>query len=195
MDRTVSQQKKKVVMNYVYATLIGMLVVACALTIALVNANNGKTKAEIGEEGVSVSGNTYVVPMKNASIQKDYSGTELQYNDTLKQWEIHKAVDFLATDDFQVFAVANGTVSKVYTNYLEGGVVEIMHDNGMVTVYKSLSTEINVAVGDMVSAGEVIGSVSESMAQELNSGAHLHFEMILNGTKVDPNNYLPLGNK
>jgi len=195
MDRTTSNQKKKFALNYIYATLIGMLVVACALTIALVNAGKVKPDANVGGESVQVSANTYVVPMKNATIQKDYSGTELQFNDTLKQWEIHKAIDFIATDDKQVFAVANGTVSKVYNNYLEGGVVEISHDNGLVSVYKSLDSNINLQVGDKVNAGDVIGNASETMAQELNSGAHLHFEMLLNGVKVDPNNYIPLGNK
>jgi len=195
MDRTTSNQKKKFALNYIYATLIGMLVVACALTIALVNAGKVKPDANVGGESVQVSANTYVVPMKNATIQKDYSGTELQFNDTLKQWEIHKAIDFIATDDKQVFAVANGTVSKVYNNYLEGGVVEISHANGLVSVYKSLDSNINLQVGDKVNAGDVIGNASETMAQELNSGAHLHFEMLLNGVKVDPNNYIPLGNK
>ncbi len=195
MDRTTSQQKKKFALNYVYATLIGMLVVACAITIALVNANNSNNQAVIGGESVSVSANTYVVPMKNATIQKDYSGTELQYNDSLKQWEIHKAVDFLASDDTQVYAVANGTVSKAYTNYLEGGVIEITHSNGLVSVYKSLSEDLKVSVGDVVSAGDIIGTAGNTMAQEQNSGAHLHFEMLLNGVKVDPNNYIPLGNK
>lgn len=195
MDRTTINQKKKFSLNYIYATLIGMFVVACSLTIALVNSGKVQDNANIGGSEVPVSANTYVVPMRNATINKDFSSTELQFNDTLKQWEIHKAIDFVATDDTQVFAVANGTVSKVYNNYLEGGVVEISHNNGLVTVYKSLSTEINVAVGDVVSAGDVIGTAGVTMAQELNSGAHLHFEMLVNGVKVDPNNYLPLGNK
>ena len=51
--------------------------------------------------------------MKNATISKDYSGSELQYNETLKQWEIHKAIDFIPSDDVKVYAVADGTVSNV----------------------------------------------------------------------------------
>ena len=133
--------------------------------------------------------------MKNATISKDYSGSELQYNDTLKQWEIHKAIDFKAGDDLDVFAVSNGTVSNVYTNYLEGTVIEITHNNGLTSVYKSLASDVNVKVGDKVSAGQTIGKAGETMAQELNTGAHLHFEMLSNGVKVDPNNYIDLGNK
>ncbi len=195
MDKTNFQQKKKVVMNYVYAILIGILVIACAVTIALVSANNSNGRADVGDDGVDVSTTTYVVPMQNATIAKDYSGTELQYNDTLKQWEIHKAIDFIATDNQNVYAVADGTVSNVYTNYLEGTVVEISHSDGIVSIYKSLASDVSVAVGDTVSAGQVIGQVGDSMAQESNTGAHLHFEMTVNGVKVDPNDYLSLGDK
>ena len=120
MDKTNSQQKKKVVMNYVYAILIGILVIACAVTITLVSADNSNGRADVGDDGVDVSTTTYVGPMQNATIAKDYSGTELQYNDTLKQWEIHKAIDFIATDNLNVYAVADGTVSNVYTNWQRG---------------------------------------------------------------------------
>lgn len=195
MDKVNSQQKKKIAMNYVYAVLIGILVIACAVTIALVSTNNSNSEAEIGEDGIDVSTASFVVPMQNASIVKDYSGSELQYNDTLRQWEIHKAIDFLASDDLNVYAVADGTVSNVYTNYLEGTVIEISHSDGIVSVYKSLNSEVSVAVGDSVSAGQIIGQVADSMAQESNTGAHLHFEMTVNGVKVDPNDYLSLGDK
>ena len=197
MQKTVSEQKKKVILNYIYATVIGILVVACAIIIALVNAKPSTPTQNITTptDTVPVATVTYVVPLKNATIAKDYSASELQFNDTLKQWEIHKAIDFVATDDLSVYAVSNGTVSNIYTNYLEGTVIEISHNNGLVSVYKSLNKEVKVAVGDVVSAGQVIGSVSETMAQELNSGAHLHFEMLSNGAKINPNDYLDLGNK
>ncbi len=195
MNNTINQQKKKTIMTYIYATIIGLLVVACAVTIAVVSTSNGNS-LNVGGEVVDVSNNTYIVPMRDYTIQKDYSASELQYNDTLKQWEIHKAIDFLAGEDLDVMAVADGTVSNVYTNYLEGTVVEITHSNGVISVYKSLSSDsVTVASGDKVSAGTVIGKASDSMAQELNNGAHLHFEMTVNGVKVDPNDYLALGNK
>ena len=200
MNKTNISQKKKTILNYVYATLIGLLVVACAVTIALVNAKNTKsveteTNVTPPSESLPVATVTYVVPINNATIAKDYSGTELQYNDTLKQWEIHKAIDFVANDDLNVYAVSDGTVSNVYTNYLEGTVIEITHSNGLISIYKSLNSDVNVSVGNKISGGTVIGSVGETMAQELNTGAHLHFEMTKNGAKVNPNDYIDLGNK
>ena len=194
MEKTNSTQKKKNLLNYMYAIIIGMLVVACAVTIAVVNANNTSSEANIGDT-VPVSTTTFVLPMKNATIAKDYSASELQYNNTLKQWEIHKAIDFLAGEDLNVYAITDGTVSNVYTNYLEGTVVEITHKNGLISIYKSLTKEVNVNVGDKVQAGSVIGKVAESMAQELNVGAHLHFELTKDGVKVNPNDYLDLGVK
>lgn len=210
MDRTNANQKKRIIMNYVYATIIGLLVIVCAVVIGVVNANNSSSKiptivnpeVEVGgnvnnnnqNQDIVVSAPTFVVPMKGATVAKDYSAKELQYNETLKQWEIHKAIDFVAGENLNVFAITDGKISNVYTNYLEGTVVEITHDNGLVTVYKSLETA-KVKVGDKVIAGQTIGVAGQTMAQEQTASAHLHLEVLKNGVKVDPNNYIDLGAK
>ena len=114
MNQTNSTQKKNL-LNYIYALLIGLLVLACAIAIAVVNENSQSLAEVSPEENVTVSVSTFTTPMKNYTISKDYSATELQFNETLKQWEIHKAIDFLAGDNLDVFAVGNGTVTNVYT--------------------------------------------------------------------------------
>ena len=195
MNKTKSNQKKSNIMSYVYAAIIALLIVACAVVIAIVNVKNTNQTLSVSENTVLVSGKTYIAPLNNATVAKDYSGSELQYNDTLKQWEIHKAIDFIAGDDKNVYAMTNGTVSNVYTNYLEGTVIEISHAEGLVSVYKSLDENVTVKIGDKVQAGDVIATVSASMAQELNSGNHLHFELLKDGKKVNPNDYLDLGAK
>ena len=195
MEKTKMSQKRNSIITYLYAIIIGLLIVACAVTIAFINAKNTSTETSIGDQAVLVSASTFVVPMKNASIAKDYSASELQYNDTLKQWEIHKAIDFIAGEDLSVYAIKDGTISNVYTNYLEGTVVEISRKDGLVSIYKSLDKNVKVKVGDKVNGGSVIGVAGNSMAQELNAGAHLHFELLKDGVKVNPNNYLDLGNK
>ncbi|MGN0788191.1 MAG: peptidoglycan DD-metalloendopeptidase family protein [Candidatus Onthoplasma sp.] len=194
MQNENSKQKRKILMNYLCATIIGMLVIACAIVIAVANANNVSGNTGNITETIPVANTTFVVPMKNATLAKDYSGSELQYNDTLKQWEIHKGIDFVAGDNLDVFAVADGTVSNVYTNYLEGNVVEITHANGIISIYKSLEA-VNVKVGEKVNAGTIIGQAGDSMAQELNTGKHLHLEMKKDGKLVDPNDYIDLGSK
>ena len=196
MDKTDNKQKRSNLTSYIYAAIISLMVVACAITIAFVNAKGVNKNASVGtNDVVQVAATTFVVPIKNATVAKDYSASELQYNETLKQWEIHKAIDFIASDDLNVYAAGDGTVSKLYTNYLEGTVIEISHKDALVSVYKSLNKDVKVSVGDKVYAGSIIGNITESMATELNTGAHLHFEMLKNGTKVNPNNYIDLGNK
>ena len=202
MKNSQIEQRKKVIFNIIYATIIGILIVACIVTIVAVSGKEVSTQKPIQnvkpdaniKEDIVVSTTTYVVPIKDATIVKDYSATELQYNETLKQWEIHKAIDFIAGENLDVFSITNGIVTNVYNNYLEGSVIEITHDNGLVSVYKSLEVA-NVSVGDKVSAGQIIGKVGNSMAQELNAGAHLHFELFENGVKINPSNYLDLGSK
>ena len=71
-----------------------------------------------------------------------------------------------------------------YYNY--GYTVKIQHDNGLVTVYAHLES-VSVEVGQRVAAGQEIGKVGNTG----NSfGPHLHFEVIKNGVKVNPLNYV-----
>lgn len=199
MEKLDSTQKKKILYSMLYAAIVAVLIVMAALTVILLNNQDkviqSNSNLNVGpEQEVVVAAPSYVVPLKDATVVKDYSAKELQYNESLKQWEIHKAIDFLAGSSLDVLAFSDGTVSKVYSNYLEGTVIEIAHANGLVSVYKSLESA-NVKVGDKVSAGQVIGTLGNTMAQEQNQGVHLHFELLKDGKKINPNDYLDLGSK
>lgn len=199
MEKFDSTQKKKILYSVLYAAIVALLIVAAALTVIMFNKedniiqNNSNLNVG-GEQDIVVAAPSYVVPLKDATVIKDYSAKELQYNESLKQWEIHKAIDFLAGNSLEVLAFSDGTVSNVYSNYLEGTVIEIAHTNGLVSVYKSLESA-NVKVGDKVSAGQVIGTLGNTMAQEQSQGIHLHFELLKDGKKINPNDYLDLGSK
>ena len=189
---TMDKVKKNTIRNVTYGLLVAFTIILSAVLIA-VNANKASNQSA-ASIAVGTTPITYTTPMENASVVKDFSNKELQYNDTLKQWEIHKALDITSDTSSNVFAIADGTVTNVYTNYLEGGVIEISHDNGIKSVYKSLE-DISVKNGAFVKAGDVIGAVSTSMARELNTGAHLHFEMFENNLAVNPNNYIDFSKK
>lgn len=170
------------------------LILTCSIVLGatLVAVNVGKDE-KINSPAViqtSTPEASYYCPLENCTVLKDYNDEELQYNDTLKQWEIHKAVDLTADADSKVFAIANGTVTNIYTNYLEGTVVEISHNNGLTSIYKSLNSDLKIKLGDYVKQGTAIGTVSSTMARELNSGSHLHFELLLNKIYVNPNDYI-----
>lgn len=189
---TMDKSRKNIIRNIVYASVVAFAVILSAVLITIGASNSRPSNTATIAVGSNVV--TYVSPMENASVVKDFSNKELQYNDTLKQWEIHKALDLASDTSNNVLAIANGTVTNVYTNYLEGSVIEIAHDNGIKSVYKSLE-DVSVKNGDYVKAGDVIASVSTSMARELNTGAHLHFEMYQNNLAVNPNDYIDFSNK
>ena len=105
-----------------------------------------------------------------------------------------------ATMGAAVYAADNGTVIDVCNscthNYGKdgscgcgggyGNYIMISHGNGMVTMYGHLSYA-SVSLGQTVSRGETIGAAGST---GWSTGAHLHFEVIVNGSKVDPCSYV-----
>lgn len=178
----------------------GGLVLAIGITIIAVGT--GETKANVSEaknpvvsvdtEPMSVL--TFTLPMNEVNIVKDYSNDELFFNSTLGRWEFHNGIDLTSTDQ-KVFAVADGTVSKVYSDYANGTVIEIDHGNNLKSVYGSLSENVLVNVGDKVQKGTEIGTASTTATSEINDNAHLHFSFLENEKNVDPANYLDLASK
>ncbi len=147
------------------------------------------------ESFVSAEPVRFLSPLSSVDVIKNYSNSALQYSKTLKQWEAHKAIDFLAEEGTDVFAVLDGTITEVSYNYLMGNVVKLDVGKGLVVVYKSLQNDPPVKPGDKVKRGDVIGKVSATAKSEASDGPHLHLETWLNGENVDPNEYLDLTEK
>lgn len=98
----------------------------------------------------------------------------------------NSGVDYKSDETFDVVSVFDGTVSKVTENNLLGKIIEITHSNNVITVYQSLS-EVQVKEGDSVLQGQVIGKSGESNILK-DLGNHLHFEIIINGKNINPEN-------
>jgi murein DD-endopeptidase MepM/ murein hydrolase activator NlpD len=98
----------------------------------------------------------------------------------------HAGVDISCAYGQGVMAPAAGTVSyaDMYAGY--GRMIEIDHGNGIVTRYGHLSG-FAVAEGESVSRGQVIGYVGLSGR---STGPHLHYEVRVNDTPVNPHKYL-----
>lgn len=190
--------------NYGTILISGGLIIAIAVTLLIVGlsptqntiTNNDYVDNNFVEETPVVNDTpiTYVCPMNNASVIKDFSLQELQYNQTLNCWEAHLSVDLMSVDT-EVMAIYKGEVTSVENDFLMGNIVTIKHENGLVSVYASLDENLQVQVGDLVNAGQVIGYAGASATSEVADGVHLDFAMFLNGEEVDPNNYINLQNK
>lgn len=103
----------------------------------------------------------------------------------LKYRKLHTGVDIGAPNGTPVVSAASGTViaSRFMSGY--GNCIMIDH-GGKVTVYAHLSSRA-VSPGQSVSAGETIGYVGST---GMSTGAHLHFEVRVNGAVQNPLNYL-----
>jgi len=89
-----------------------------------------------------------------------------------------------------VIAAAGGTVVSVRQDDLYGTVVELDHANGVHTIYANLASEPPVGEGDVVTMGQIIGSVGKTALAETNEVPHLHFAMTMDGISADPLDYL-----
>jgi murein DD-endopeptidase MepM/ murein hydrolase activator NlpD len=99
---------------------------------------------------------------------------------------LHEGIDITASSGTPIWAAAAGTV--IHSGWLGGygNLVVVDHGNGLSTAYAHASA-IHVGVGQSVAQGETIALVGSTGN---SSGPHLHFEVRVNGTAVDPLLYL-----
>lgn len=133
----------------------------------------------------------FEMPIKNAEIIKDYVSASVIYNQTLGVYSGHKAIDFSAPEGTEVVCAYDGVIESIEISKVKGTSVIVNHGNGLKTVYNSIEASDLLNEGASVSKGEVLGTVSLNNKTEYLDGAHLHFEVIENNVKVDPNKYLP----
>ena len=99
---------------------------------------------------------------------------------------VHEGVDIASHLGSPVHAVGDGVVSHSGEKAGFGVLVEITHESGLITRYAHTSATL-VKVGDRVKKGQSIALVGSSGR---STGPHLHFEVVRNGSPVNPMKYL-----
>lgn len=100
---------------------------------------------------------------------------------------MHRGIDFGASTGTPIRASRSGTVISAGWQGGYGNLVLIGHGGGIVTAYAHMS-RLGVSSGASVSQGQTIGSVGSTGN---STGPHLHFEVRVNGSAVNPRQYLP----
>ena len=129
---------------------------------------------------VTASNGYFIWPVRG-TITSNFGGRNLWGS-----YDFHLGIDIAVPYGTGIKAADGGTVIKAGWQGSYGKLVAIRHDNGMVTYYGHNSS-ILVNVGQKVYQGQIIaraGSTGNS------SGNHCHFEVRVNGTSVNPRNYL-----
>lgn len=148
------------------------------------NSSNSSNDTEEESGGSSYGTGSYQWPVPSCSSIS--SGFGSRWGTT------HKGIDIPGSYGAAIVAADSGTVIQAgfgvsgsgYGGY--GNVVAIDHGNGVVTMYAHMS-RVAVSVGSTVAKGQTIGYVG-STGQ--STGNHCHFEVRVNGTAVNPLNYV-----
>jgi len=109
------------------------------------------------------------------------------YNNT---YHPNTGIDLVMKDgqSFDVVAAASGTITKAEKDPILGYVVEIDHEDGLVTHYQSLAN-VGVESGDTVKQGDVIAKAGQSLFNQ-EAKTHVHFEVRQDGVPVNPNQFI-----
>ena len=152
----------------------------------------GNHKA-INIENINVNSKTKVINKKNINVNnfvlkkpvKDGITTS-GFGDTISRTASHNGHDWAVNTGTKVRAAAEGVVELAYFSESYGYNILINHNNGFKTRYAHLS-EVKVSKGEKVEQSQVIAL---SGSTGFSTGPHLHFEVVKDGKRVNPIEYV-----
>lgn len=157
-----------------------------AARLAALNKNNvagggGTTASTAGSSGGSSSG--FSSPLNYLTVTCAYGW---RIHPIWGDKRFHTGVDLAANQGDPIYAIASGTVTSASYSDAYGYNVSISHGNGYGSMYAHM-TSYTVSAGQYVSQGEIIGYVGST---GWSTGPHLHFEVYVNGSTVNPMDYV-----
>ncbi len=127
-----------------------------------------------------------IQPISNKDLKRTASGWGYRIHPIYKIRKFHYGQDFTAPTNTDIYATGNGVIESITSSKRGyGNHIVVNHGYGYKTLYAHLNT-FNVKQGQTVKRGDVIGFVGTS---GLSTAPHLHYEVMLNGKKVNPVNY------
>ena len=127
-------------------------------------------------------------PMEHYYVTSKYGNRK---HPVTKKWRFHHGIDLAGTWQENIRVSADGVVTFAGYHGSFGKVIRIRHNYGIRTTYGHLA-KILVKKGQIVSEGQVIGKMGKTGRVD---GAHLHYEISVNGKSKDPAIYFSIGRK
>ena len=127
-----------------------------------------------------------IQPINNRQLTLLAAGKKPLINPFHRIEQEHHGIDYLITEGTPVYATADGVIESIAEkNSSHGKTITINHGNGYQTSYSHLS-DIQVKKSNKVKRGDIIAHSGNS---GLSFAPHLHYEVIINGNRVDPIHY------
>ena len=178
--------------DYIRTTVTGLGISADALPSQIQLATIAKDDdfknimVNLAEHRAALRKIPFKPPMLYFYISSDYGNRK---HPKTGKVSFHHGVDLAGTWQENVRVTAPGTVIYAGTAGSFGKVVRVEHDFGIVTTYAHLA-RITVRLGDYIGENHVIGKMGNTGK---SAGAHLHYEVRVNGKSIDPVKFMTVG--
>lgn len=127
-----------------------------------------------------------IQPISNKDLKRTASGWGYRIHPIYKIRKFHYGIDFTAPTGTEVYSTGNGVIEIIDSSKRGyGNKIVLNHGFGYKTLYAHLNG-FNVKQGQKVKRGDVIGFVGNT---GMSTAPHLHYEVSINGKKVNPINY------
>ena len=150
---------------------------------------DGGTAASTDTSGVWFSEDSTLAWPASGAVIMGYSMDQTVFFQTLEQYQYNPAMIIGGEVGESIGASAAGIVTNIEETAQTGTTVTLDMGNGYNAIYGQLS-DVPVAVGDYVSAGESLGTLGEPTKYYSVEGPNLYFEVTKDGAPVDPMNFM-----
>ena len=161
--------------NIIYASMISQ-----NKEISLYRFKDKKFEGYFNSKGKSIEKALMKTPINGARLSSNFG---LRKHPILGFTKMHRGTDFAATAGTPIIASGTGTIIKAQWCGGGGNCIKIKHNSTYSTLYAHLSKFANgVKYGKKVKQGQIIGYVGST---GLSTGPHLHYEVHINGKRVN----------
>ncbi len=183
-EAAVREQIKKTATDY-FNALAKEQAAAAAAAAAANKPSSGSNNSSASSSGGASSGG-FAFPLAYSTGVTCAYGPRVHPINGNKSF--HYGVDLAAGMNTEIYATKSGTVTGATYGEANGYYVTINHGDGYSSIYAHMTNYV-VSVGDSVKQGQLIGYVGTT---GWSTGPHLHFEILYNGSNVNPMNYISL---
>jgi murein DD-endopeptidase MepM/ murein hydrolase activator NlpD len=151
---------------------------------------NSVAQGYFSEKGESLKRNLLKTPIKAARISSHFGK---RVHPILGYTRMHKGIDFAAPAGTPIYSAGDGIVAEFGSKGGFGNYVKVKHSSHLSTLYAHVSRfHPELKVGARIKQGKTIAYVGSS---GISSGAHLHYEVHINGNPVNPLSIKTLSDK
>tara|TARA_B100001248_G_scaffold97905_1_gene72692 strand:- start:616 stop:1962 length:1347 start_codon:yes stop_codon:yes gene_type:complete len=135
-------------------------------------------------DGIGAGGMKIISPLRKLIETSKYG---MRVHPVSGEEKMHYGIDYAAELNTPIFAIADGVVDFIGVKGDFGNYIRLSHANNVESAYAHLNKfSENLIKGSLVNQSDIIGYAGQT---GLSTGVHLHYEIIVNEKRIDPNRF------